>query len=690
MQRKLFSGIVRLAFAAVFTASAVMGAPVPIGTVSGTAPSGLSWQSIATGTALPVVVNGTATATPGAYALWNVRNGVLQLHPNGLSLNSFSFVYTSGAAVVSSSTPGPLNYPQGTSPATLQVSGTSGPADQRALPAGTWNNVTVWGARVGGTVARSPTGTPTLATAGSNTASTDGWLNQTWTFPSTIVTSGSIPDMIASDWRSQGVSGNPNANVVGFGDYQGTFTYAISGTSMPGVQVGAVVPTGLLSLTWNTTNGNWDHTASNWVDPATLPANFYNLDRVAFSSTAGGAVNVSGTQSPSEFAISATSGTYSFSGGSIGGYANLAKTGGGTAVFSSANSWTGGTTLSAGTIRFGDDAALGTGAVALNGGTIASANSSARVLSNAVNVGGDVTVGDAVGTGSVTIAGAVSLGGANRTLTTVANTTLSGAVSNGSLTKAGAGTLAVTGTASLTGTTSVNAGALSIASGGSLASTSINVASGATLSVDGLARTFGGGSLTVDGMLSGVGTIEGESTIRGVHAPGNSAPGTQTFLGDLFYQQAGVAIPEVKWQLYSNTSVYQAGTTFDQIVVQNGLTFGAPTKVDLKFDSQGSTVSWNDPFWAQNETFIMYDVGGTTTGVSNVQVASSTFNDAFSNSLESVRPGAHFLIQQQGNDVAVVYFATPEPSTWVMALVGSGMAAVAGWRRRSKIGRGRF
>lgn len=655
--------------------------------ISGTAPSGLSWQAIASGTAMPVIAGGVRTVTPGAYALWNVRSGALQLNPNGLSLNSFNFVYTSGTATVTASTPGPFTYPQGTTPTSIQVSGTAAPADQRALPAGSWNSVTPWGARLGGVVARTPTGTPTLATSGFNTASTNGWLNQAWTFPSGLVSSGSAAAMNVADWRAQGITGSANANVVGWGDYRGTFQYTLSGTSAPATQVGPVVPTGLLSLTWDTTDGAWDRASTNWSDGAAGTPTFYNLDSVAFTGGAGGMVTVSGTQSPGGFSISAASGTYTFTGGQIGGYAPLAKSGDGTAVFASANAWSGGTTLSAGTLRAGHDAAFGSGSITLDGGTIASADSGARTFANPVSIGGAIRVGDATGTGAVTFTGVVNLGGAARTVTTVADTTLTGTVSGGGLVKEGAATLRIGGPTTLTGTTVVNAGTLLVAAGGSLATDGIAVAPGGTLSVAGLVHSFGG-SLEIDGTLSGSGLIEGDTTIGGVHAPGGATAGTQTFTQDLFYQQTGVALPKVDWRLEANSAVSSGGTTFDRIVVQNDLFFGVKTEVEMSFDGPGSTVDWNDSYWSQDRSFTMYEVAGSTTGADRLQpAAGQSYYDANHQSLNSVRPQASFGIHKQGNNVAVVYYATPEPSTWAMAAGAAGVAGLAGWRRR-RVARG--
>ncbi|WP_282058866.1 autotransporter-associated beta strand repeat-containing protein, partial [Lentibacter algarum] len=119
----------------------------------------------------------------------------------------------------------------------------------------------------------------------------------------------------------------------------------------------------------------------------------------------------------------------------------LEKVGAGTLVLTNtANDYTGGTTVSAGTLEIASDSVLGatSGGVTLNGGTLAT-------------------------TANMSSARAVSLGASNGTVDTATATTLtlSGVVSgSGSLTKTGAGVLTVTGTNTYTGGTTVSGGSL--------------------------------------------------------------------------------------------------------------------------------------------------------------------------------------------------------------------------------------
>ncbi len=248
----LFLGAVSAASAAVFDPPSTSSLT---NLLSGTTPSGLTWEYVSSGSALPIRSSGTQNGLPGAVAYWNAGTGQLQIDPKGWNLSLFNFTYTTGTVNTSGSTAGPLTYASGTSPTSNTVSGTSGLANQKTLPAGTWTLITCAPARIAGTVSltRSPTlatsydpgngagnGTSPYATDPSGVPCVPGWFNQPWAFPSDLVNSGSVSSMLLSNWKTFGVSGNANANVLGYGNYQSTFQYTIDG--VVGNQVGAVIP----------------------------------------------------------------------------------------------------------------------------------------------------------------------------------------------------------------------------------------------------------------------------------------------------------------------------------------------------------------------------------------------------------------------------------------------------------------
>lgn len=223
--------------------------------VSGTAPSGIAWSAVATGTALPIRSSGTQNGLAGAVAYWNTQTGELQIDPKGWNLSLFNFTYTTGNVNTTGTTPGPLTYASGTSPTSAIVSGATGLANQKTLPAGSWTLITCAPARIAGTVSlvRSPTlttsydagngaanGTSPYSVDPSGAACVPGWFNQPWAFPLGMVKSGSVSLMANDNWKTFGVTGNANANVLGYGNYKSTFQYTIDGVT--GNQVGALIP----------------------------------------------------------------------------------------------------------------------------------------------------------------------------------------------------------------------------------------------------------------------------------------------------------------------------------------------------------------------------------------------------------------------------------------------------------------
>jgi hypothetical protein len=224
----------------------------PSNLISGTTPSGLNWSAVSTGTALPIRSSGTQNGAPGAVAYWNVNTGQLQIDPKGWNISLFNFTYTTGTVNTSGSTAGPLVYASGTTPTSSTVSPPTG--TPRELPAGTWTLITAAPARIAGTV--SLVAVPTLATsydpgngAGGSSpyatnplgqAVTPGWFTQPWAFPTTLVNSGSVSSMIVDNWKVFGVSGNANANILGYGNYRSVFQYTVDG--VVGNMVGALIP----------------------------------------------------------------------------------------------------------------------------------------------------------------------------------------------------------------------------------------------------------------------------------------------------------------------------------------------------------------------------------------------------------------------------------------------------------------
>jgi fibronectin-binding autotransporter adhesin len=182
--------------------------------------------------------------------------------------------------------------------------------------------------------------------------------------------------------------------------------------------------------------------------------------------------------------------------GKISGYPGLTVNGGGTVQLEAANTYSGDTTVSAGTLVANDNSALSTGRLVLNGGNLSNTTSATLANDVTLSANADVNVG------------------ASQTLTL--NGTVGG---TGSLTKTGTGRLTLSGANTHTGATIVSAGTLAIAERPALLTTSgITLAGGTILQP------------TLDGVVvSAPITVGGTATISApTNAPGSGVVSTLT------------------------------------------------------------------------------------------------------------------------------------------------------------------
>ena len=207
-------------------------------------------------------------------------------------------------------------------------------------------------------------------------------------------------------------------------------------------------------LTWSgAVNGNWDiNTTANWLnggvaakylEPGTVG------DAVSFDDTAAvGVVTPTTSVKPAVVIVTNNTLNYTIGGaGAITGSGSLLKSGSGTLTLTTANTFSGGVSATAGTIQVGNNGALGTGALALNGSTtkLSSDSSTARSLANNLSILSDITMGDTVNTGALTFNGMVDFGSGLRTITSLSDAIFAGGSANGSFYKAGTNTLTLKG-----------------------------------------------------------------------------------------------------------------------------------------------------------------------------------------------------------------------------------------------------
>ena len=192
-------------------------------------------------------------------------------------------------------------------------------------------------------------------------------------------------------------------------------------------------------------------------------------------------------------------------------------------------------------------------------------------------------------------------------------------------------------------------------------------------------------TVTTGGILSGAGTVNGNVIVgNGArHEPGNS-PGLATYNGNLTYTGGATIV----WQLNDNTtSEGQAGSAYDRIVVNGDVAFGAtPNTLQMAFKDTGAAgaagdVDWSNDFWKTAQTWKIYEVSGTTTGLSAGLLlggVAGTYEDALGHELSTVMKEAYFKITQVGSNVFLNYIPfsaqVTSPVDLGVAYVGSSFA----------------
>ena len=95
------------------------------------------------------------------------------------------------------------------------------------------------------------------------------------------------------------------------------------------------------------------------------------------------------------------------------------------------------------------------------------------------------------------------------------------------------------------------------------------------------------------------------------------------------------------------------------------MAFNTPTSLVLDFSGYGD-VDWADTFWTTDQSWVVYDVAGTTTGLENVTIATANRTDYTGDSFDNTLSESSFSLGLQGNYLVLSYTAgtssVPEPS----------------------------
>jgi fibronectin-binding autotransporter adhesin len=400
-------------------------------------------------------------------------------------------------------------------------------------------------------------------------------------------------------------------------------TFIINGGTVNNTS-GSAITTSNYAQTWG---GNFTFTGTNALNLGT------------------GAVSLSASR---EVTVSASTLTI---GGIIGeaaaGYA-LAKLGAGTLALTNANSYTGGTTVTLGTLTLGHatNTLSNAGTVLVNGGILD--------LGTNTDTVGAVTLSSGSITGSGTSVQGV-LTGTSYALTGTGSVTAKLAGTSVTLTKSNAGTATLSAANSYTGATTITGGTLALGSAGSINdSPTITVGTGAIFDVSAVS---GGYSLASGQTLQGTGTVNGPmtvasgSTLSPGNSPGNLSVGNTTFAAGGNYN----------WQMLSATGT--AGTDWDLLTVGGTLDITATS--DSKFNlnlwslsGTGPDVNGNANNFNNASNYAWKIVGATSiTGFAADKFAINTTATNDTNGFLNNLNGGTFSVSQSDGDLNLVFTA---------------------------------
>jgi autotransporter-associated beta strand protein len=320
---------------------------------------------------------------------------------------------------------------------------------------------------------------------------------------------------------------------------------------------------GPASLVWKGTNATnptyWDVTTTpNWFNTGTSSTDvFYTNDNVKFDDTASSyTVAIQGTSvAPGSVTFSNSVNTYLITGGAIAGATGLTMNGTGTVVFTSSNTYTGGTTISSGTIQLGNGTgstgSLGSGNITDNGTLATNFSGSAALPNNITGTGamvqsrsGTVSVtgtntysgGTTISNGVLELDGSGTLGSGavldNAALTATGTNTVQGAIGGGGTVSVTSGALTLLGNSTYSGGTTVNTGAtLQLGNGGTSGNlTNTTVANSGTIVIDRSDSPTLGTPLNGSGAITDIGTgtvsLTGSNSATTVNVGVNTSAGT--------------------------------------------------------------------------------------------------------------------------------------------------------------------
>ncbi len=334
--------------------------------------------------------------------------------------------------------------------------------------------------------------------------------------------------------------------------------------------------------------------------------------------------------------------------GALTGAGSLTKIGTGGLVLGSANTYTGLTTVSSGTLQIGNGTS---GSIA--SGTVAVTSGATLAFNQADGASYSGTIGN------------------NGTIkaTSAYKNTLSGNIGGtGGFAQAGSGTTTLSGYNTYSGATSITGGLLNLT--GTSTSSAFTVGASAGLKVNGSLV----GTVTSAGVVGGTGSISGATVITGTLAPGNSVGTIHT--GNLSLAGGGTLSVELG-RNESNVAVSDLASV-------NGTVTLTGANLQLQVYTSYTNPLMGDIYFLINNDGNSDAIVGTFTTLDGVATTLTEGSRFTWNSQEwEITYTANYDTQSVtgGNDLAII--AVPEPGTWAIILGGLG-TLIAGQRLRRR------
>jgi|GEM_PF-3235349 len=390
-----------------------------------------------------------------------------------------------------------------------------------------------------------------------------------------------------------------------------------------GFQIVGTTGADLANRLWvGAANSDWDTLSANWTNVFYGTTNYADGAFVIFDDRAVAAsptVNLTAAHSPGNVTVNSTK-NYTFTGSGIAGATGLAKRGTGSLTLANANTYTGNTTISGGTLRIGAAGAIpagaGRGDVSVATGTTLDLNGVSAGI-NGLNGAG--TVDNTGGAATLTVGlddDTITFGG-----------TIQGAVS---LAKRGTNTMTLNGFNSHSGATLVQEGTLNLSPASSFSyGSALAVSNGATLAVS---ITNGSGGVYPPSVSLNGGTVlleYGDASVTGFTTP-ISVSGSLNLNGVSQIAISGGNFNIGTYTLISYSSKTGAGSI-------SSLPASLPTGMVATISDTGSAIvlnvtfpsiqslSWTagDGSWTTNAGFFNWNLGAA-----EYKEYSSTLGDA--------------------------------------------------------------